>query len=179
MDVKIVSVSLALPFGRHKDKPLAEVPVDYLRWALRECRLGSGLRAAVAGELQRRGEGVPAPPPPRPLVRCRTHPEAPPLLLWIEDRLGRRRIRAECSVCRRLTDHPPCVAPYTTEADRNASGAPVLDALTRLEGLGVELVSDGQRVWVNDKDWRKVPADLHATIRQCSNQLARLIGRST
>jgi uncharacterized protein (DUF3820 family) len=39
-----------LPFGRHKGKPLAEVPVDYLLWALRECKLSSGLFAAVAGD---------------------------------------------------------------------------------------------------------------------------------
>ena len=42
-----------LPFGRHQGQPLDTVPADYLRWAIRDCRLSSGLRTAVAGELQR------------------------------------------------------------------------------------------------------------------------------
>jgi hypothetical protein len=53
--VSIVSVSVVFPFGKHKDEPLANVPASYLLWSLRDCKLSSGLRAAVAGELQRRG----------------------------------------------------------------------------------------------------------------------------
>jgi uncharacterized protein (DUF3820 family) len=34
--------ALTLPFGRHKGKPLGDVPGDYLRWMLKECRLSSG-----------------------------------------------------------------------------------------------------------------------------------------
>lgn len=55
----------------------------------------------------------------------------------------------------------------------------VLDVLTRLAELGAELHSDGQMVWVKATDWRRVPPDLHALIRQCSHEPARTIGRRT
>jgi hypothetical protein len=69
-------VSPTLPFGRHRGEPLDTVPSGYLRWLLQECRsLSSGLRSAVAGELQARGVSpvcwsgkevlLPAPPPLR------------------------------------------------------------------------------------------------------------------
>jgi hypothetical protein len=176
MDVKIVNVSLAVPFGRHKDKPLGEVPSSYLQWLIRECKLSSGLRAAVADELRRRNLDAPAPAPPRPLRPCRDHPQATLVCRWFEDALGRRRVRADCAVCHRHTDYPPCVPPYTTLADSNASKAPVLDALTWLEKLGIELESDGRSVQVPWRDWQRVPPELHALLRQCSHQLARMIG---
>jgi hypothetical protein len=44
-------------FGRHKGKPLNEVPSDYLAWALRTVRLSSGVRAARE-ELLRLGVRV-------------------------------------------------------------------------------------------------------------------------
>jgi hypothetical protein len=46
--------ALTLPFGKHKGRPLGDVPGDYLRWMLRECKLSSGLRAAVGAELATR-----------------------------------------------------------------------------------------------------------------------------
>jgi hypothetical protein len=165
-----------LPFGRHRDRPLSEVPSDYLQWAIRECKLSSGVRTAVTDELRRRNVETPAPAPPRPLIRCPDHRHAELLLFWMQDSLGRVRIRAECSVCRRSTDHPPCVSPYTELADANASQTPILDALTRLEDLGVQLQSDGRTVAIPWQDWRRVPPDLHAIVRQCRHQLARLLG---
>jgi hypothetical protein len=169
----------SLPFGKHKGRPLPQVPSGYLQWLIRECKLSSGMRSAVADELRHRNIDAPAPAPPRPLRPCRDHPDAELLLLWMEDRLGRRRIRAECSMCRRPADYPPCVPPYSTQADANVSPTAALDALTALQELGVELRSDGRGVWVAGEDWRRVPADLHATIRQQSNLLARMIGNTT
>src|SRR5579872_2123855 len=88
----------ALPFGRHKGLPLAEVPASYLLWCLRECKLSSGLRAAVAGELARRGVEAPAPPEPRPVPPCRYCGGARFVCRWQEDRRGGRRLRAECAL---------------------------------------------------------------------------------
>jgi hypothetical protein len=167
---------IVMPFGKHKGQPLPRVPTSYLQWLLRECQLSSGLRAAVAAEVSQRGREVPPPPPPRPVRRCRDHPDAEPLLSWLEDSLGRRRIRADCPVCRRPTDYPPCVPPYTTEADRRASPTAVLDVLIRLDTLGIDLESDGRGVSVGWQDYHRVPADLHRLIRQCKNHLARLLG---
>jgi hypothetical protein len=164
-----------MPFGKYKDKPLAEVPSPYLSWLLRECKLSSGLRAAVADELSRRSINAPAAPPPRPIVRCRQHPDAEPLCYWMQDRLGRRRIRAECSHCRRMVDHPPIVEPYVSMADRNASPAPVFDALIQLDALGVELGNDGKRVWIPAEQDKRVPPVLRAIIRQCAHQLATML----
>jgi hypothetical protein len=44
-------------FGyRHKNKLLPEVPTRTIRWALRECRLSSGEKAALCADLTRRGQ---------------------------------------------------------------------------------------------------------------------------
>jgi hypothetical protein len=111
-----------LPFGRHKHKPLAEVPEDYLLWLLGACRLSSGLRADVAGDLARRGIEAPPPPAPAPIPQCRTCGDAGHRVFWFVDRLERRRLRAECARCRRLLTFPPCVQPYTTMADAAVGG---------------------------------------------------------
>jgi hypothetical protein len=166
----------SLPFGRHKGTPLPDTPTDYLRWLLRTCKLSTGLRAAVAAELQARGIETPPPAPPRPLGTCHAHPQAGVVCRWFEDAIGRRRISAHCRRCGRTTDHPPCVPPYTTEADRHASAAPILDALVRLDALGIELASDGRTVWLQGEDYRRVPPDLQAIVRQCRHQLATMIG---
>jgi uncharacterized protein (DUF3820 family) len=164
-----------LPFGRHKDKPMAEVPDGYLLWTLRDCKLSSGLRQTVADELQRRGIDAPAPPIVHPPDCQRCH-SGMYRVDWMEDRRGQRRIRATCS-CGRYLCFLPIVEPWIFCANENASPAPVLDVLTQLEDLGVELQSDGRKVWVAGADDRRVPAELHVTIRQCAYQLARLLGR--
>jgi hypothetical protein len=71
----------------------------------------------------------------------------------------------------------PLVEPWISCANDNASPAPILDVLTRLEDLGVELQSDGRKVWVGGQDYHKVPEELHVLIRQCSNLLARMLGK--
>jgi hypothetical protein len=107
----------SLPFGRHRGQPLTTVPTDYLRWVVREVRLSSGVQAAVLGELEARNIDAPPPGPARPVRRCAEHPDAEPVLVREEDSRGRCRIRAGCPRCRRWTDYPPCVSPYTTRAD--------------------------------------------------------------
>lgn len=166
---------MTLPFGKHKGQDLPAIPTDYLRWCLSACKLSSGLRQAVAGELHRRGVEAPG-PPPRPAPQCGRCPGAGYLALWQEDRVGGRRIRAECGQCRRYLEFLPQVEPYLSQADAAASEAPILDALTRLEEAGVDLASDGHAVWLRGDDWRKVEPDVMALVRQQSHLLAGLVG---
>ena len=86
-----------LPFGRHQNKPLAEVPADYLGWLLREAKLSSGLRSAVAGELERRGLVAPPQPEPRPAFGQERPPQlvkVQPVDLGSEPRLSLRDVGA-------------------------------------------------------------------------------------
>lgn len=46
----------AMPFGKHKGKPLEEVPLDYLDWALREYGMASQTRELL--EAYRSGISV-------------------------------------------------------------------------------------------------------------------------
>ena len=164
-----------LPFGRHKDLPLSDVPSDYLDWLMRSCKLSSGLRLAIGNELRRRNltrlrshrQGADLSmrigQVPRGLDRGPTRPEAHPsdLLLWPLSLL---------------------LAVGRTVAfvrNENLSPTAILDVLTRLEDLGIDLQCDGRKAWVSAEDYRKVPADLHVVIRQCSNTLARMIGKRT
>jgi hypothetical protein len=168
----------ALPFGRHKGVPLPDVPASYLQWALRECQLSAGLRAALAAELARRSIEAPPMPPPAPPRTCRRCPGTRVLALWQETRDGGRRIRGECSRCRCFVAFLPEVEPYLSEANRRASAAPILDALTGLEALGVDLESDGSSVWFARDGWRRVPPDLRAVVGQCNHRLAVLLGNT-
>lgn len=45
------SRSVTMPFGRHKGKPLREIPAEYLEWLLNLDTLRPELRAAVMHEL--------------------------------------------------------------------------------------------------------------------------------
>jgi hypothetical protein len=63
-------------------------------------------------------------------------------------------------------------------ADAAASPTAVLDVLTRLEVLGIELESNGRRVWLRYEDYSRVSPDLRALIRSCSFQLAKRMGRT-
>jgi uncharacterized protein (DUF3820 family) len=38
---------MKMPFGKHKGKPLREVPKDYLRWLQAECKLSASMREAI------------------------------------------------------------------------------------------------------------------------------------
>jgi hypothetical protein len=96
----------------------------------------------------------------------------------MQDRLGRRIIRAECSVCRQLLDHPLVVEPYVSMANTTKNPTAALDVLIQLQEMGIELCSDGRAVWVPGEHYRLVSADLRATIRQCCHELARMIGNN-
>jgi hypothetical protein len=171
--------AVTLPFGKHAGQPLPDVPSSYLDWMLRSCKLSSGLRATIAGELSRRGIEAPAPPPPPPIPKCHRCGAAGYLCNWQEDSLGRKRIRASCRQCGLFLTFPPSIPPFTAQADEAASPAPILDALTKLEAIGVELQSDGKRVFYRPGDWRRVPPDLRAVVRQCGHQMAQMIGNTT
>ncbi len=108
-------MSLKLPFGKFKRKPLADVPDDYLLWALRKCRLSSGLCAVITGELQRRNLDAPTTPPPV-IPACRRCGDVGYLCRWRVDRLGRKLIRADCRRCGRKLTFVPLVPPFTEEA---------------------------------------------------------------
>jgi hypothetical protein len=164
-----------LPFGRHRGEPAESVPTGYLRWMLAECKLSSGLRAAIGDELSRRGVQVPQPPPARPVPECPRCPGVPPALCWLEDCRGGRRIRAECSRCRRFLGFAPIVEPDVSQPDAAGSDTDLLDALVRLDELGVQIHSDGRRVFFRSNDWRRVPPDLAALVRSCSHRLARMM----
>ena len=168
----------SLPFGRHRNVPLPQVPASYLHWALRECRLSSGLRGAVAAELSSRGVPVPPPPPPAPLRPCQRCGASDFRHAWQQDRAGNRRVRRTCRRCGGFVCFAPLVAPYTAEADANASPTPILDTLTRLEDLGVEVVSDGRRAEVPWPEAQRLPDDLRETLRGCQHTLARMIGNN-
>ncbi len=112
--------------------------------------------------------------PPRPCQQCGGTTARH---TWQQDRLGRKHIRRECARCGTWLGFAPRVAPFTTEADAQASPTALLDALMQLEDLGLELRSDGATVWFAPGDWRRVPPSLYALVRQCNHQLARLLGR--
>jgi hypothetical protein len=166
---------MALPFGRHANQPLTTVPLDYLQWCLRTVRLSSGLRAAVADELTRRGVEVPPAEPPRPLPTCRRCPGVTPILHWLQDSLGRRQIKISCGACHASIGFAPQVPPYVEQANAVASKTPVLDVLTRLDEIGVELLSDGKSVRYRPGDWQRVPPDLRRVVAQCGHDLARML----
>ena len=72
--------------------------------------------------------------------------------------------------------YPPSVPPYTTMADAALSETALLDVLTQLEDLGFEPRSDGKTVWIDRPE--AVSPGLLALMRQCSHQLARLLGNN-
>lgn len=142
---------VTLPFGKHKGTPLVEVPADYLLWVLKECKLSSGLRLSIGNELRRRSVETPAPPPLKHPPRCDRCTSDLFHVGWMEDRSGKRRIRASCS-CGRFLTFLPQNELWIALANNNASETAILDVLTRLEDLGINLQSDGERVWVHYED---------------------------
>lgn len=91
----------ALPFGKHKHRPLPDVPSAYLSWLLATVKLSARLRSAVAGELRARGGLAPAPPTPEPEpVRCHRCGGTELRLRWRGFRDGRRMIARRCPHCR-------------------------------------------------------------------------------
>jgi hypothetical protein len=167
-----------IPFGRWKNRPLHEIDTDYLRWANREVKLSSGLAAAVAEELRRRGVTPFPPPPPKAPPRCPDcKSEAPPYYSWQQRRDGERVIRAECGGCRRFLAFMPLVEPYLELATMAASPTAALDALITADALGVRLKSDGESVHVHPADRGKTPVWLQNLLRQANHTLGSMIGR--
>jgi hypothetical protein len=174
-------ISHVLPFGRHKGIPLPDVPLSYLQWLLREVKLSSGLRAAVADEVSRRGgTPPPAPPPPAPprCPDCRSASES--VYRWQQRRDGQRVIRAECGACAKFITFTPLVEPYTAAADAAASMTPDLDLLISCCELGIGLKSDGEAAdFATPADWHRAPQRVKDLLRQCTHSLARKMGRQT
>lgn len=49
---------MKMPFGQYFDEDLSEIPTDYLRWILKECKdIEDELYEAIDEELEGRHEG--------------------------------------------------------------------------------------------------------------------------
>src|SRR5688572_4526888 len=109
-----------MPFGRHRGQPIAEIPSAYLHWLITgPVKLSTGLRAAVAAELSRRGASVPERQErPVPTPTCRRCPAAAYCVLWRQDRLGRKSLRAECCRCHQFLTTLPLREPFIAMADQ-------------------------------------------------------------
>jgi hypothetical protein len=73
----------ALPFGKYRGVPLADVPDNYLTWLARQ-KLTGRLRDAVAAELGRRGLGPPPAPDQPPEPACPNCGFAPSVAPFVE-----------------------------------------------------------------------------------------------
>jgi hypothetical protein len=123
---QLIAGHLALQFGRHRGVPLAEVPLAYLEWVLREVksatRIPGTLRIAITDEVRRRG-GAPPPVPADAAVNdpwtrpCRECGAVNFRYEWLEARDGTRRIRAWCNECGRHGKFPPHREPFISLAN--------------------------------------------------------------
>jgi hypothetical protein len=168
-----------MPYGQYKGKTLADIPSSYLSWMLREHKLSSGFRAAVAAEIESRGGKAPPPPPPKPEPDCRRCGAGPETInySWLQTRNGGRQIRRTCGRCGEWLGSAPHVEPFISLANAAASATPVLDVLTRCEELGIRLRSDGAAVgFAGPEDWKKATPELRNLVRQCRHSLAKMIG---
>ena len=160
-----------LPVGRHKGKPLADVPKDYLGWALRTIELSTGLRAAVRAELTRRGVVLTPEPPPRPRPPCRRCGCTAFRMTWQEQRGGTKAIRSECQRCGARCGVAPLTAENVAAANAVQPEAGLLDALVLAEEEGCELVPEGGRVEV--QPWQRASRKLRELVRQSQHALLR------
>jgi Putative quorum-sensing-regulated virulence factor len=166
---------VSLPFGKHKNQPLPEVPTNYLCWLTREAKLSAGLRAAVGDELAGRGVTPPAPPEPpadrpRPCCRCGCLEAR---LSWQTFRNGARQIRRTCVRCDGLLGFAAQTPANVAQADRNSSPAPLLELLTGLEEAGVEARKVGGVVQF--VPWRRMTPRLMELERQCRPLLEAML----
>jgi hypothetical protein len=166
------------PFGRFSGVELDELPTWYMRFALGNLKLSPSLRATLGGELTRRGQPVPEPPPPREPPRC---PKCGPVEVccdWIEQRGGRRQIRMSCPDCGKSLGFAPQQPPYTLAADRRRHPAAALDVLTMCQDHGIALRSDGQVAsFASWADEQRATPELRDKLRACRAMLGRMLGK--
>jgi hypothetical protein len=163
-----------LPFGKHRGASPRDVPSDYLGRLLRECKLSSGLRAAVADELRRRGHDVPV-QPPAPPPRCRRCGGLNMALYWQElAGQGTRTIRADCRRCGRFVTFVPQTEANVARADAVNKPAAMLDALTLADAEGVELVNVARR-HLRICPHGKASAELERLVRQSKHLLLAML----
>lgn len=169
-----------LYFGRHQGKPLGEIDLGYLQWALRECKLSSGLQAALTAEVERRGGTAPPTPPPSVAPTCRrcVMVGGGVRLSWLQQRNGTRAIRRTCDVCGASLGAASAPPENIALADKNALPAPALLALILAEEQGVRLQSDGAVADIVGEDFRKADPRLREALRQCRHLLGSMIGRT-
>src|SRR5262245_23333961 len=160
-------IAHVMPFGKHRNKTVEEVPLDYLRWALVNCKFSSGLRAAVRERL-----GLPAEPAP-PAPRCQRCGTRQLRLTWHEQTGGVRQVRADCLTCRRFVSFMPLTPGSVARADAAQPVAPFLDAMLGADAEGVAIVRHGDRVEL--RPWGKASRELEELIRQAGHQFARLL----
>jgi hypothetical protein len=94
-----------MPFGLYRDRPLAEIPVGYLRWLTPRVKPGP-VRRALAAELRRRGVEVPPEPvPPEPT--CPGCGSTAMRYRWHGDTVGRQHVKRFCAGCGRSLGFAP------------------------------------------------------------------------
>jgi hypothetical protein len=168
--------NMQLPFGKHAGQDVATVPTPYLSWlASGAVKLSAGLRAAVRGELQRRGVALPDEPPPAPR-QCLRCGGTEMRLSWHQcgGKGKARQIRSECRGCRRFCGFVGQTPAKVAEADGNAAPAPLLDVMALAESLGVKLVNVEGR-YVRMEPWERVTPDLRTLVRQTQHLLLAML----
>jgi hypothetical protein len=110
---------MTMPFGRHKGRPVAKLPSDYLVWLAGREDLRDPLRTAVLGELWQR-IGIQPPPPPR---------EIPPDLAAVAEEIITAGLRALACV-----HHPDAGGSDETMAAVNLAAEALRDHVREVAG---------------------------------------------
>lgn len=163
-------------FGKHRERPLPDVPTSYLAWALRECKLSTGLRTAVRAELLSRPDcpaALPAQPRPQE-VRCHRCGGAELVVYWHQlQGQGGRRIRASCAACHGYIQFLPETPENVALADASTSSTALLDVLTLAEAEGVEIVRREGRIYL--EPYHSASPRLRDLVRQSTRLLLAML----